>query len=80
DVFVSVPFRGLQLTYDDQMQPNSQRGYAPTIRGIARSNAQVIVRQNGYIAYQTAVSPGEFEINDMIPTCSNGDYDVTVKE
>ncbi|MDI5829478.1 fimbria/pilus outer membrane usher protein, partial [Salmonella enterica subsp. enterica serovar Kentucky] len=41
------------------MQPNSQRGYAPTIRGIARSNAQVIVRQNGYIAYQTAVSPGE---------------------
>lgn len=62
------------------MQPNSQRGYAPTIRGIARSNAQVIVRQNGYIAYQTAVSPGEFEINDMFPTGSNGDYDVTVKE
>ncbi|ELS0039569.1 fimbria/pilus outer membrane usher protein [Salmonella enterica] len=61
DVFDSVPFRGLQLTSDDQMQPNSQRGYAPTIRGIARSNAQVIVRQNGYIAYQTAVSPGEFD-------------------
>ncbi|EJO4568497.1 fimbria/pilus outer membrane usher protein [Salmonella enterica subsp. enterica serovar Newport] len=80
DVFDSVPFRGLQLTSDDQMQPNSQRGYAPTIRGIARSNAQVIVRQNGYIAYQTAVSPGEFEINDMFPTGSNGDYDVTVKE
>lgn len=36
DVFDSVPFRGLQLTSDDQMQPNSQRGYAPTIRGIAR--------------------------------------------
>ncbi|EIO1244592.1 fimbria/pilus outer membrane usher protein [Salmonella enterica subsp. enterica serovar Mbandaka] len=70
DVFDSVPFRGLQLTSDDQMQPNSQRGYAPTIRGIARSNAQVIVRQNGYIAYQTAVSPGEFEINDMFPTGS----------
>ncbi len=34
DVFDSVPFRGLQLTSDDQMQPNSQRGYAPTIRGI----------------------------------------------
>lgn len=80
DVFDSVPFRGLQLTSDDQMQPNSQRGYAPTIRGIARSNAQVIVRQNGYIAYQTAVSPGEFEINDMFPTGSNGDYDVTVKK
>lgn len=80
EVFDSVPFRGLQLTSDDQMQPDSQRGYAPTIRGIARSNAQVTVRQNGYVAYQTAVPPGEFEINDMFPTGSNGDYDVTVKE
>lgn len=80
EVFDSVPFRGVLLASDDQMMPDSQRGYAPTIRGIARSNAQVTVRQNGHIAYQTAVPPGEFEINDMFPTGSNGDYDVTVKE
>lgn len=80
EVFDSVAFRGVQLASDDQMQPDSQRGYAPTIRGIARSNAQVTVRQNGRIAYQTAVPPGEFEINDMFPTGSNGDYDVSVKE
>ncbi|QUJ01114.1 fimbria/pilus outer membrane usher protein [Salmonella enterica subsp. enterica] len=35
------------------------------MHGIARSNAQVIVRQNGYIAHQPPFSPGEFEINDI---------------
>ncbi|POP41999.1 fimbrial assembly protein [Superficieibacter electus] len=80
EIFDSVPFRGIQLASDDQMLPDSQRGYAPTIRGVARSNAQVTVRQNGRIAYQTAVPPGEFEINDMFATGSNGDYDVTVRE
>ncbi|MGS9149673.1 fimbria/pilus outer membrane usher protein, partial [Salmonella enterica subsp. enterica serovar Infantis] len=48
DVFDSVPFRGLQLTSDDQMQPNSQRGYAPTMRGLARSHAPGLGRHNGY--------------------------------
>ncbi|MEO3989995.1 fimbria/pilus outer membrane usher protein [Pseudocitrobacter cyperus] len=80
DVFDSVSFRGLQLSSDDQMLPNSQRGYAPVIRGVARSNAQVVIRQNGRITYQTAVAPGSFEIPDMYPTGSSGDYEVTVKE
>ena len=80
EIFDSLPFRGAQIASDDQMQPNSMRGYAPTIHGVARSNAQVIVRQNGRIAYQTAVAPGEFEISDMFATGSSGDYDVTIKE
>ncbi len=80
EVFDSLSFRGAQIASDDQMQPNSMRGYAPTIRGIARSNAQVLVRQNGRIVYQTTVAPGEFAINDMFATGSSGDYDVTVKE
>lgn len=80
DVFNSIPFRGAQLASDDDMLPESLRGYAPTIRGIARSNAQVTVRQNGYIVYQTYVSPGSFEINDMYPTGGSGDFNVTIKE
>lgn len=80
DVFNSIPFRGAQLASDDDMLPESLRGYAPTIRGIARSNAQVTIRQNGYIIYQTYVSPGSFEINDMYPTGGSGDFNVTIKE
>ncbi|WP_415343676.1 fimbria/pilus outer membrane usher protein [Enterobacter hormaechei] len=80
DVFDSIPFRGAQLASDDDMMPDSLKGYAPVVRGIARTNAQVIIRQNGYQIYQSYVAPGAFEINDMYPTGGAGDLDVTVKE
>ncbi|MEY0497421.1 fimbria/pilus outer membrane usher protein [Providencia rettgeri] len=79
-VFDSVPFRGAQLATDDDMSPESLRGYAPVVRGIARSNAQVTIRQNGYIIYQTEVAAGPFEINDLYPTGGSGDLHVTIKE
>lgn len=81
DVFDSVPFTGAQLASDDEMLPESLRGYAPVVRGIARGNsAQVLIRQNGYLIYQTTVPAGPFEITDMFPTGGSGDLYVTVKE
>lgn len=80
DVFDSVPFRGVQLASDDDMLPDSLEGYAPVVRGIARTNAQVVIRQNGYQIYQSYVAPGAFEITDMYPTGGAGDLDVTIKE
>lgn len=79
-VFDSVPFRGAQLATDDDMYPESLRGYAPVVRGIARSNAQITIRQNGYTIYQTDVAAGPFEISDLYPTGSSGDLHVTIKE
>lgn len=80
DVFDSIPFRGGQLASDDEMIPDSLKGYAPVVRGIARTNAQVLIRQNGYQIYQNYVSPGAFEITDMYPTGGAGDLDVSIKE
>ncbi len=80
DVFDSIPFRGGQLASDDEMLPESLRGYAPVVRGIARTSAQVVIRQNGYVIYQTYVSPGSFEITDMYPTGGSGDLHVTIQE
>ncbi|MCP2006219.1 UNVERIFIED_ORG: outer membrane usher protein [Buttiauxella agrestis ATCC 33320] len=80
DVFDSLSFRGIQVASDDNMMPDSMKGFAPTIRGIARSNAQVTIKQNGYVIYQSYVSPGAFEINDLFPTSSSGDLIVEVKE
>lgn len=80
DVFDSVPFRGGQLFSDDDMLPDSMKGYSPVVRGIARSNAQVIIRQNGYVIYQRYVAPGAFEITDLYPTSGSGDLNVTIKE
>nr|EKV5655415.1 fimbrial biogenesis outer membrane usher protein [Citrobacter farmeri] len=80
DVYDSVPFRGFQLSSDDDMLPSSIRNYAPVVRGVARSEAHVIVRQNGYVVYDTTVAPGAFEITDLASTGGSGDLDVTVKE
>lgn len=80
DIFDSIMFRGIQIYSDDTMLPESMRGFAPTIRGIARSNAMVTVKQNGYTIYQTYVAPGSFEIRDLYPTSTSGDLEVTVAE
>lgn len=80
DVFDSVQFRGAQLVSDDNMLPDSLRGFAPTVRGIANSNARVTIKQNGSVIYQTYVSPGAFIINDLFPTSSSGDLQVTITE
>lgn len=40
DVFDSLGFRGVQIASDDNMLPDSLKGFAPTVRGIAKSNAR----------------------------------------
>ncbi|MGX9867192.1 fimbrial biogenesis usher protein [Enterobacter mori] len=80
DVFDGVGFRGGQLASDDSMLPDSMRGFAPTVRGVANSPAQVTIRQNGYEIYQTYVPAGAFEITDLYPTSTSGDLQVSVKE
>ncbi|MGC6745544.1 fimbria/pilus outer membrane usher protein [Escherichia coli] len=70
----------MQLASDDNMLPNSQRGFAPTVRGIANSSAIVTIRQNGYVIYQSNVSAGAFEINDLYPSSNSGDLEVTIEE
>lgn len=80
-LFDTVPYTGVSVFSDEQMLPESQRGYAPEIRGIARSsNARVTVRQGGLVIYETTVPAGGFVINDLYPTGYGGDLNVTVRE
>ncbi len=80
DVFDSVQFQGGQLVSDDSMLPDSLRGFAPVIRGVSESGAEVTIRQNGSTIYQSYVPPGPFEINDLYPASLSGDLVVTIKE
>lgn len=80
EVFDGFQFRGAKLASDESMIPSSLRGFAPIIRGIAQSNAEITIKQNDYIIYQSYVSPGPFEINDLYSTGTSGDLTVTVKE
>lgn len=79
-VFDSFGFRGVSLASDDRMRPDSQQGYAPVVRGIARTNARVRITQNGTLLLETTVAPGPFEISDLYPTGYGGDLLVTVHE
>ncbi|MEO6917913.1 MAG: fimbria/pilus outer membrane usher protein [Collimonas sp.] len=80
ELFDSIAVRGATIASDDRMLPDSLRGYAPVVRGVARTNARVKITQNGNILLETTVAPGAFEINDLYPTGYGGDIDVEVME
>lgn len=80
DVFNALSFRGIQLATDENMYPDSIQGFAPIVRGIAGSNAEVTIRQSGNIIYRTNVPSGAFVINDLYPLSAGGDLEVLVKE
>lgn len=81
DIFDSISFRGVSLSKDEKMIPYSIRQYTPKITGVARSQAVVEVRQDGYLLYSTSVPPGEFEISSSsFANIGSGILDVTVIE
>ncbi|MBD8216995.1 fimbria/pilus outer membrane usher protein, partial [Erwinia persicina] len=79
DIFDSFRFAGVSLVTDDNMLPPNLRGYAPEVTGIARSNAKVIIRQQGRVLYETQVAAGPFRIQDINDAVS-GQLDVRVEE
>lgn len=80
DLFDTLAFRGVRLANEELMRPGSQRGYAPLIRGNARTNARVQVKQQDRLLYETTVPPGEFEIDDLYPTGYGGELEVIILE
>ncbi|PWC20486.1 PapC/FimD family outer membrane usher protein [Brenneria roseae subsp. roseae] len=79
DLFDSYRFTGISVENNENMLPPSQRGYAPEIRGVAKSNATVTVMQNGRMVYETTVPAGPFAIQDLKNGIS-GTMDVRVTE
>lgn len=80
-VFNGIPFRGVMLASDESMVPYTERAFAPVIRGIARTQARVEIRQNAYLLYETTVAPGPFALRDLpLGGSWGGDLQVTVRE
>lgn len=75
-----VSFRGVRLYSNDDMLNSRLRNYSPTVRGVARSQAVVVITQNGRQVYQTNVPAGPFELNDFYISGYSGDLVVTVRE
>jgi outer membrane usher protein len=74
----SVAFTGARLATDQRMWPQSRRGYAPEVRGTARTPSRVVIKQNGRTLYETSVPEGPFVIDDLPDSSWNGDLQVEV--
>ncbi len=79
-ILSGLAYTGISLSSDERMLPDSMRGYAPTVRGIAMTRARVSIRQHGHEIHQLTVAPGPFEVKDLYPTSFNGDLEVEVTE
>lgn len=79
DIFDSFRFTGASLISDDNMLPPNLRGYAPEVSGVARTNAKVVISQQGRVLYETQVASGPFRIQDINDAVS-GQLNVRVEE
>lgn len=79
NLFESYRFTGITLEDNENMLPPSLRGYAPEIRGVAKSNATVTVTQNGRLITEITVPAGPFAIQNLRNGIS-GTLDVQVTE
>ncbi|WP_236310209.1 outer membrane usher protein [Pseudomonas gessardii] len=79
NLFGSFRYTGANLSSNDNMLPPNLRGYAPEIAGVARTNARVVISQQGRVLYNTQVPPGPFRIQDLNDAVS-GQLDVHVEE
>lgn len=79
DIFDGFRFAGISLKTDDSMLPPNLRGYAPEVTGVARTNAKVVISQQGRVLKETQVASGPFRIQDLNDAVS-GMLDVRVEE
>ncbi|HHR6046250.1 TPA: fimbria/pilus outer membrane usher protein [Providencia alcalifaciens] len=75
-LFDSVSYTGITLATANEMLPDSERGYSPTIKGIVDSRSKLTIRQNGNILYQEYINPGPYNIDNLNSVGTSGDYEV----
>jgi len=79
DLFDSFRFTGAALNSDESQLPPNLRGYAPEVVGVAKTNARVVVSQQGRVLYEALVAAGPFRIQDLNDAVT-GTLDVRVEE
>ena len=76
-VLAGAQITGVQIHNEQALQVDGQNA---VIEGVAHSQAQVEVRQNGVLIHSTVVPAGPFALNNVRRLNNRSDVDVTVKE
>lgn len=80
EVFDGSALRGVLLSSDERMLPQTRRGFSPVVRGVANSSALISIRQRGVLVHESTVAPGPFEIADLYASGLHDDLEVTLRE
>jgi outer membrane usher protein len=80
EVFDGFPFTGISLGTNENMFSLRQYSFAPVVKGVAKTQAQVEIRQNGYLVYSTSVPPGPFVLDNFSPSGNGGVLQVLIRE
>jgi outer membrane usher protein FimD/PapC len=76
-VLAGAQITGVQVMTEQALQVEGQNA---VIEGIAHSQAQIEIRQNGSLIHSTVVPAGPFSLNDVRRLNNRSDVEVTVKE
>lgn len=79
-LLASVPLYGTTLGNDERMLPDSRRGYAPPIHGVATGPSTLVVSQHGRIVHEARLPAGAFVIDDLNPVANRGDLEVAITD
>lgn len=79
-LFDPVVFYGLSFNSDDRMLSTIATNYAPTLYGIAKTNARIEVRNQNQLIYQAMVAAGAFEINQLSVLGTQGELELSIIE
>ena len=77
-VFNSIKLRGAKLQSSQLMRSNLYNTYAPSIQGLADTDAVLTITQNGNIIYRKSIQAGPFNITDYYPLGNGGNLYVDV--
>ena len=75
-LFDSNTYVGMSLATSNEMLPESEKGYSPTIKGIAETRSKITIKQNNNILYQEYINPGPYNIENLNSVGTSGNYEV----
>lgn len=79
-VLGSTPITGMRFGSEEMLLPDDERSFNTVVRGVARGNATVRIRQNNVVFFEQNVPAGPFEFTRLGPPSTLGDLQVTVTE
>jgi outer membrane usher protein len=79
-VIGAVPVNGIRISSEEALYPDEERNFRPVVKGFARTNARIKIKQNTVVFFEQNVPPGPFEFTDLNPVSNIGDLQVTVSE